>query len=127
MKPSRTQLIEQIERYGRPWGLIPMKSVLGDILVAEEIPVKIPLTDDISILVKVNRDITAISAEYPFSRLLATRGSRKKRVTALANELAFVSKMKKKEAAQRRVDELYGEMTDDFRRANRTTIWLGNK
>jgi hypothetical protein len=122
MKPSRSDIKEQITILGRPWGLSPMTSTLGTLLVAEEIPAVIPLTDDIAIVENVKRDITAISQDYPFSSILKQRGSRMKRTAALGAELTMLSEMKREQARKNKIDELYAEMTEDFRRANRTRI-----
>ena len=99
-----------------------MTSTLGTLLVAEEIPAVIPLTDDIAIVENVKRDITAISQDYPFSSILKQRGSRMKRTAALGAELTMLSEMKREQARKNKIDELYAEMTEDFRRANRTRI-----
>lgn len=122
MKPSRTDLERQIKVLGRPWGLIPMTSTFGDVLVAEEIPAVVPLTEDLCIVENVKRDITAISQEYPFSSLLRQRGSRVKRVAALGVELTLLGKVQREQARRKKIDEMYAEMTDDFKRANRTRI-----
>lgn len=99
-----------------------MTSTFGDVLVAEEIPAVVPLTEDLCIVENVKRDITAISQEYPFSSLLRQRGSRVKRVAALGVELTLLGKVQREQARRKKIDEMYAEMTDDFKRANRTRI-----
>lgn len=116
---SNAELKRQISREGKRWGLVPMMSVFGEVLVAEEVPCVLPLAPGIFVLERVQRDITAVSMSYPWSSLLRNRKRKTERVASLRSELkevAYRAGLKKK------LDEIHEEMAEDIRSAAKQKV-----
>lgn len=94
---SDAELWRQISRNGRRWGLVPMWSVFGEVLVGERISVRLPL-GGISAILRVNRDICSWTPNLTMRRVLATRKRRGERTMAARNELAAMKKKRKHRA-----------------------------
>lgn len=118
-KVSDAELKRQIARNGKRWGLVPMKSVFGDILVAEEIPCVVPLASGLLIMEKVQRDITSVSMDYPFSSLLRNRKGKAERTASLRSEITQEIENK---AAEARLAEIYKELHGDLKRAAKQKV-----
>ena len=116
---SNQAIKRQIEREGKRWGLVPMRSVFGDILVAEDIPCAIPIADGIFVVTRVRRDITAISREYPWWCLLRNRKRKNERSVALRSEIKEAFRQKQ---IQSKLDDLYHEMAADIRKADKQIV-----
>jgi hypothetical protein len=107
---SNEELKAQIAVEGEHWGLFPMETIFGEVVVGESIPMTIPL-GWFSVVEDVERDITSISTEYQFSDLLRSRFGRSKREMYLARELA--QQMKKKDEL-RPVEDAKEEFLKEF-------------
>lgn len=88
-----------------------MVSSFGDVLVAEHVPTLLPL-DGLSLLAQVERDITAISQEYPWSALLRNRMKRGERFAWHRRELAI---LRRDMAYQAKIRDAQHELAADIR------------
>ncbi len=116
---SNSAMKRQIEREGKRWGLVPMTSCFGDILVAEDIPCAIPVADGISVVTRIRRDITAISKEYPWWCLLRNRKRKAERSAALRSEIKEAIRQKN---IQTQLDDIYHELSADIRKADKGIV-----
>jgi hypothetical protein len=122
-KVSNAELKRQITREGKRWGLVPMESVFGDVLVAEEIPCVLPLSPGIFVIERVQRDITAVSMDYPFSCLLRNRKKKAERTASLRQEIKEVAYQT---GIAQRLDDIHGEMASDIKQADKGRIMVVN-
>jgi hypothetical protein len=99
-----------------------MWSAYGDVLVAEEIPMVIPLGSGLCILEKVQRDITSISRNYTFSNLLRNRKRKTERSFAARREVAMLNAQK--DFKSRKADAEH-EFRHDLRQADKGRIIVG--
>lgn len=120
---SNAELKRQITREGKRWGLVPMVSQFGDVLVAEEVPCVLPLSSGIFILERVQRDITAVSMSYPWSALLRNRKHKAERVASLRSEITQTAH---DAGIQTRLAEIHKEMANDIRSANKQKVTVHN-
>lgn len=97
-----------------------MDSAYGEVLVGEDIPCVLPL-GQIRVLVKVRRDITAISQEYPWSALLRNRKRKAERTTAMRRELSAIREQRKYKQA---IADLNHELAADIRQKDKGRIIL---
>lgn len=116
---SNAELKRQIKREGKRWGLFPMVSVFGDVLVAEEVPCVLPLAAGIFILEKVQRDITAVSMSYPWCALLRNRKTKAERVASLRSEITQAAY---KAGIKAKLDDIHGSMEEDIRSADKVKV-----
>lgn len=116
MQPSKSELMLIIASEGRHWGLAPMVSQFGDVLVAELLPTVLPLTKEMSIVEDVKRDITSISDSYRWSSLLRNRYTAKNRSAALAREIRDEVARKEQEAKDRDLKYAINSDLRDIRR-----------
>ena len=116
---SNAELKRQITREGKRWGLVPMVSIFGDILVAEEVPCVLPLSSGIMYIERVQRDITAVSMAYPWSALLRNRKTKAERVASLRNEITQVAY---EAGIKNKLDEIHGALEEDIRSANKSKV-----
>lgn len=116
---SNAELWRQIEREGRRWDLHPMISSWGDVLVGEDIPIKITLPCGLGLVERLRRDITAVSMDYPWSSLLRNRKQRGERVAHARLEVATAAYVNQVE--QRKAD-MFHELAADIRKADRQRI-----
>jgi hypothetical protein len=119
---SNAELKRQIARNGRRWRLVPMVSVFGGVLVAEEVPCVLPLAPGIFVIERVQRDITAISMEYPWRALLRNRKGKAERVASLRAE---VTQAAYQAGVKKRLDDIHGAMAEDIRSANKIKVAYG--
>lgn len=124
IEPSKAELIRQINREGKRWGLSHMISSFGDVLVAEEVPCKINLGNGISIVEKVKRDITAMSTSYPFSSILRNRFKREDRVAFLGAEIRHEQEKRDHET---KMEAIHHELEQDIRKLDKGRIIIGVK
>lgn len=122
LQPSDAELKRQIDREGKRWGLRHMVSSFGDVLVAEELPVAIPLGNGITVVEKCLRDVCAMSTEYPFSSVLRNRIGSDKRKVSLALEITHENELKKQKA---RSDELRYAIGSDLKELRKGTFRVG--
>lgn len=116
---SNAELRRQIAREGKRWGLVPMTSLYGDVLVAEEVACVLPLAPGIFVIEKVQRDITGVSMAYKWSALLRNRKNKAERVASLRSEItqaAFEAGIKTK------LDDIHGAMAEDIRSADKVKV-----
>ena len=116
-------LKRQITREGKRWGLVPMLSVFGDILVAEDIPCTIPVADGVAVTTRVRRDITSISPAYPWHCLLRSRKYKTERSAALRTEIVEASRQK---AIRENLENIYHELSGDIKKADKGIIRINN-
>jgi hypothetical protein len=118
-KVSNAELRRQIKREGMRWGLVPMTSIFGHVLVAEEIPCVVPLSGNVMIIDRVQRDITGISQDYPFSALLRNRKHKAERTASLRAE---ITNQLEEAAIKKRLAEIYAELKSDIKRADKQRV-----
>lgn len=118
-KVSDAELKRQITREGKHWGLVPMLSVFGDVLVAEEIPCVVPLASGLLVLDRVQRDITSVSMDYPFASILRNRKHKAERTASLRSE---ITRQIDEKLAEQRLAEIYKELHEDLKRANKQKV-----
>lgn len=116
---SDAELKRQIAREGKSWALHPMVSAFGSVLVAEDIPAVIPLTEGLRVLTRVRRDITGISQEYPWSALLRNRKHKAERTASLRAEIAHAAQILQ---ARKRKEDLLHELASDIRTKDKGRI-----
>lgn len=114
---SQRSLARQIARLGRRWGIVPMW-VDGRVLAAEQFTALLS-GPGINYSVKVDRDITAISPEYPFSALLRSRLKRGERTAYARRELKVMAEEKARKA---RFDDEFHELAADIRRKDKLIV-----
>lgn len=112
IEPSNAELIRQINREGKRWGLSHMISAFGEVLVAEEVPCKIDLGNGICIVETVKRDVTAMSTSYPFSSILKNRFTRTDRIEYLGLEIRHEQE---KAAHASKMEPMHHELAQDIR------------
>lgn len=105
----------QIAREGARWGLVPME-VWGDVLVAEDVPCRIPLPCGIAIGERVRRDITGVSMEYTFSKVLRSRKHKAERTMAARLEVSHAVRLAE---IEERKAAIYHEMNGEIRAADK--------
>lgn len=118
-KVSNAELKRQITREGKRWGLVPMVSVFGDVLVAEEVPCVLPLSPGLFIIERVQRDITAISMSYPWSALLRNRKTKADRVASLRSEITQVAY---EAGIQQKLADIHEQVADDIKKADKGKV-----
>lgn len=118
---NNAALKRQIAREGKRWGLIPMVSIFGDVLVAEDIPCSIPIADGVTVTTRIRRDITSISSSYPWHCLLRNRKYKGERTAALRTEIVEAARQK---AIRNSLDDIYHELSNDIRKADKGIIRL---
>jgi hypothetical protein len=116
---SDAELKRQIARESKRWALHPMVSAYGSVLVAEDIPAVIPLTNGLNVLTRIRRDITGISQEYPWSSLLRNRRHKAERTAALRAEITHARRILEH---RRRKEALYRELASDVKAKNKGRI-----
>lgn len=124
IEPSKAELIRQINREGKRWGLSHTISPWGDVLVAEEIPCKLELGNGISIVEKVKRPITAMSTSYPFSSILRNRFKLEDRKQFLGLEIRHETEKREHES---KMEAMHHELEMDIRKADKGRIIIGGK
>ena len=122
MQPSDAELIRQINREGKRWGLCHMISSYGTVLVAEKVPCLIPIGNGTSVLEHCVRDVATMSTEYPFSSVLRNRLSSDKRKVALAVEISHLNEVKKHEA---KLADIHHELKGDLKKSIKGVIRIG--
>jgi hypothetical protein len=122
LQPSKAELARQIDREGKRWGLKHMISSYGDVLVAELVPVAIPLGNGVTVVEKCIRDVCAMSTSYPFSSVLRNRIGADKRKVATALEIAHENELKQQKSRQADIDYAIGS---DLREIRKGTIRIG--
>lgn len=123
MEPSKAELIRQIDREGKPWGLSHM-IIYGDPFVAELVPCKIDLGNGISVVENVKRDVTRMSTTYPFSSVLRNRLKQADRKKFMGLEIRH---MNEKKAQEQKMEPVYHELKQDLKQANRGRLVFGAK
>jgi hypothetical protein len=124
MEPSKAELIRQIDREGKPWGLSHMISVFGEVLVAELVPCKVNLGNGISVIEDVKRDVARMSVTYPFSSVLRNRLKREDRVKFMGLEIRHMNEMK---AQQQKMEPIYHELEQDLKKAKKGRLIIGGR
>lgn len=120
-KLSRETIREQIQDDGEDFGIVPMDTVFGTVIAAEEILTVIPLLPGINCIEPVERDITSISMEYPLARVIGSRKKKHERSFAHRAELAHMAEQR---AIEIRKEAIYHELESDIRKADRGRIVL---
>lgn len=115
----KQELKRQITREGKRWGVVPMDSVFGDVLCAEDIPCMIPLGNGISCVEKVRRDITAMSLDYPWFCILRNRKYKGERSASLRAEIKEAARVRQ---IEQNLDDIYHELSADIRKADKQIV-----
>ena len=122
LQPSNAELKRQIDREGKRWGLQHMVSSDGTVLVAELVPVSIPLGNGVTVVEHCLRDVCAMSADYPFSSVLRNRIGSDRRKISLALEITHENEKKKQKFKS---DEIRYAIGSDLRNIRKGTIRIG--
>jgi hypothetical protein len=124
IEPSKAELIRQIEREGKRWGLSHMISSYGEVLVAEEVPCKINLGNGVSVVENVKQGITKMSTSYPFSSVLRSRLKRTDKIKWMGLELRHAEE---KKLHEQKMEAVHHEFKQDLRKAIRGRLLFGGK
>lgn len=124
IEPSKAELIRQIEREGKRWGLSHMISAFGEVLVAEEVPCKVNLGNGVQVVENVKQGVTQMSTTFPFSSVLRSRLKRSDKVKWLGVELRHIEEQK---AQEQKMEPVYHELKQDLKHAKRGRLIIGGR
>lgn len=116
---SPEELRLQLEEEGADWDIVPMDTIIGSVVAAEDIPIILPVAAGLNVLEEVRRDICSVSQEYPIGAVIASRRSKEERTFALRRELAHQAYL---QACKNRKKEALDELGADVRRLSRITV-----